>query len=151
MKQYIIDGNNLIGKLKQLSRLQKKDKQGVREKLILLLERYFHTRKASISVHFDGFRGEPINASLLKIHYSGERSADEKIKIQIDESTNPKNIVLVTSDNNLIEYARVSSSTIIKSEDFSKLLTSKPEEDEESRKTGELNNIEEFKRLFGAK
>lgn len=151
MKQYLIDGNNLIGKIKPLSRMQKNYKQGAREKLVLMLERYFHTKKALVSVHFDGFRGETISTSLLKIYYSGERTADDKIKKQIDAHSNPRNILLVTSDNNLAEYGRVCSCTVIKSEDFSKLLTSQPEEDEEAQKTGELNNIEEFKKLFGAK
>ncbi len=38
---YIIDGNNLIGKIASLMNLQKKDKQASREKLIYILDRYF--------------------------------------------------------------------------------------------------------------
>jgi hypothetical protein len=41
MISFIIDGNNLIGKIKSLMDLQKKDKQASREKLVLILDRYF--------------------------------------------------------------------------------------------------------------
>ena len=41
MRHYVIDGNNLIGKIGSLHKLQNKDKQGSREKLAFILERYF--------------------------------------------------------------------------------------------------------------
>jgi predicted RNA-binding protein with PIN domain len=45
MKHYIIDGNNLIGKIKSFNQLQKKNKQQCREKLAFLLSRYFSKKK----------------------------------------------------------------------------------------------------------
>lgn len=41
MRHYIIDGNNLIGKIASLQKLQKKNKQSSREKLAFILESYF--------------------------------------------------------------------------------------------------------------
>ena len=55
MLHYIIDGNNLIGKIKHFSNIQKKDKQAAREKLALFLDRYFISKKAKVTLHFDGF------------------------------------------------------------------------------------------------
>ncbi|MHB9041277.1 MAG: NYN domain-containing protein, partial [Melioribacteraceae bacterium] len=54
MNYYIIDGNNLIGRIKSLQQLQKKDKQASREKLIYFLNRYFTGKKVKLSLHLDG-------------------------------------------------------------------------------------------------
>jgi len=150
MKHYIIDGNNLIGKIPFIKKLQRSDKQASREKVSFLLGRYFARRKASVSLHFDGHPGESIKVSGIKIKYSESRTADERIKIEIERSKNPKNIIVVTSDNNVAEFAKVCSCQIIKCEDFSRKLLSSSPADEEKKRIDELNNPEEFKRLFGA-
>lgn len=151
MKHYIFDGNNLIGKIKSLNQIQKKDKQQSREKLALLLGRYFAERKNSVNLHFDGFESATINISGIKIIYSGSISADERIKREIERSKNPKLITLVTSDSNLAEFGRVCSCQVIKSEEFVTLLFSLDSSDEEKNKIDSINNPEEFKKLFGIK
>ena len=45
MKKYLIDGNNVIGKIHSLANLQKKDKQASREKLVHLVDRFFANKK----------------------------------------------------------------------------------------------------------
>ncbi|MBP1683304.1 MAG: hypothetical protein H6Q27_868 [Ignavibacteriaceae bacterium] len=149
MKHYIIDGNNLIGKDKSLNQIQKKNKQQSREKLALLLGRYFSKRKASVSLHFDGFESDLIKVPGVKIIYSGSVTADEKIKIEIDRSKNPKNNILVTSDSNLSEFGRVCSCQIIKSEEFIRNFSQMNNHKEEDIKSNPVKNIEEYKRLFG--
>jgi predicted RNA-binding protein with PIN domain len=149
MKHYIIDGNNLIGKIPSIKKLQRSNKQASREKISFLLGRYFAKRKASVSLHFDGYPGESIKVSGIKIRYSENRTADERIKTEIEKSKNPKNIIVVTSDNNVAEFARVCSCQIIKSEEFSKQLLNSNSADEEKIRIDELKNPEEFKRLFG--
>ena len=151
MKHYIIDGNNLIGKIKTLNQIQKKNKQQSREKLALLLGSYFNNKKASINLHFDGFENDLIRVSGIKIIYSGNSTADEKIKSEIERSKNPKNNVLITSDSNLAEFGRVCSCQVIKSEDFANQLLSLKYADEEQTKIDSLYNNEEFKKLFGLK
>ena len=120
MKQYIIDGNNLIGKLPTLKILQKKDKQGSREKLAFMIDNYFSAKNVKVFLHFDGHPKEPIRINNANIVYSKNLSADEKIKNQVGNSKNPRNIIVITSDNNLAEYARVCSSAVIKCEEFAK-------------------------------
>ena len=149
MKHYIIDGNNLIGKDKSLNQIQKKNKQQSREKLALILGRYFSKRKASVSLHFDGFENDLIKVPGVKIIYSGSVTADEKIKIEIDRSKNPKNNILVTSDSNLAEFGRVCSCQIIKSEEFIRNFSQMNNHKEEDIKSNPVKNIEEYKRLFG--
>ena len=53
MKSYLIDGNNLIGVIGSIKRIQSKDKQQAREKLIMLIEKYFNKRKGKVFLHFD--------------------------------------------------------------------------------------------------
>ena len=150
MKHYIIDGNNLIGKIQALNQLHKKNKKQSAEKLAFIIGRYFNFKKASVSLHFDGFQSDGIKVHGIKIIYSESISADEKIKNEIGISKNPKNIILITSDSNLAEFGRVCSCQLIKSEEFSKQILSSGL-DEEKMKIEELNNPEEFKKLFGVK
>lgn len=149
MKQYIIDGNNLIGKLPSLKILQKKDKQRSREKLAFIIDNYFIQKKAKVFLHFDGHPKEPIRINNASIVYSKNLTADEKIKNQVGKSENPRNIIVITSDNNLTEYARVCSSTVIKCEEFAKAFLLRKDGDEEKKRIEEMNNSEEFKKLFG--
>lgn len=151
MRKYIIDGNNLIGKVRSLQKVQNWDKQGAREKLAIMLERYFSGKKIKVTLHFDGFQNTPIKISGVKIIYSDNRSADEKIKAEISASKNPRNIIVVTSDNNLKEFARVCSASVIPSEEFAAEIRRKNKSDEEESRIQSMNNVEEFKRIFNVK
>lgn len=151
MLHFIIDGNNLIGKIPSIKNLQRKNRQASREKLAFLLGRYFSSGRNMVSLHFDGHANETINITGIKIKYSGSKTADDKIKNEIEKSRNPKNITVVTSDNNVAQFARVCSCQVIKSEDFSKRLFAHRISDDEQSRIEEINNSEEFKKLFGAK
>jgi predicted RNA-binding protein with PIN domain len=151
VQKFIIDGNNLIGKIRELQRLQKKDKQAAREKLVLIIERYFSRKKVKISLHFDGFQNTPISISSAKIHYSDNKTADEKIKDEISASKNPRNLTLITSDNNLKEFARVCSVSVISSDEFSAEMKKDKDENEEEMRIKSMNNVEEFKKIFNVK
>ena len=149
MKHYIIDGNNLIGKMKSLYSLQRKDKQATREKLALILERYFIKKKIKVTLHFDGYANDPIKTSGIKIIYSENKTADEKIKSQIEKSKKRTTLTVVSSDNNVREFARVCSCGVIKSEDFVNQLNASQTKSEESDRISSIDDPEEFKRLFG--
>ena len=129
--------------------MHKKDKLRSAEQLAFLLSRYFGKKRVKVSLHFDGFKSEAIKAQGLNIVHSGKITADEKIKNEISKSSNPKNIILITSDNNLAEFGRVCSCRVVKSEEFSKQLHSSDKTDEEQTKIDEMNNSNEFKKTFG--
>lgn len=149
MKHYIIDGNNLIGKIHSLKRVQSKEKQSARERLAFIIDNFMHDKKVKCTIHFDGFEQLPIKTSRCKIIYSDDLTADEKIKIQIEQTKNRKNLLVVTSDNNIREFARVCSCDILKSEEFVKLIQSGKTDNEKKIIDGMKNNIDEFKKLFG--
>ena len=150
MLHYIIDGNNLIGKIGILQTLQKKNKQSSREKLAFILESYFAgKRNNKVSLHYDGFEGQTIRVQNIKIIYSAERIADDEIKSQIEHEKNRRNVIVVSSDLNLKEFARVCGCAWRSCEDFSKDIINRSPDDEEKKRQDELSN-DEFKKLFGA-
>ncbi|MCK5086501.1 MAG: NYN domain-containing protein [Melioribacteraceae bacterium] len=148
IKHYIIDGNNLIGKIPKLWEVQKKDKQSSRERLAFLLERYFHGRKIKVTLHFDGHPNQAIKAANIKIEYSRNAIADSNIKREISNASNPKVIAVVSSDHNVQDFAKVSSCKIIKSENFAKELFRKEEINEEDSRIKGIDN-DEMKKMFG--
>lgn len=114
-----------------------------------MLSRYFSRKKNSVNLHFDGFEREVINAPNLKIIYSRNYSADDNIKREIEKSKNPRNIILITSDINLMEFGKVCSCKVIKCEEFARLLKQTKTDKEEQYKSDSNLNVEEFKKLFG--
>lgn len=148
MLHYIIDGNNLIGKQSSLKSLQETDPQQSREKLAFLLDRFFTNKKIKATLHFDGFEKDKIRTSIMKIIYSDNKTADEKIRQQIEYSKNPKKLVIVTSDLSLGEFAKKCSCSVIKSEEFLQKFSDNRETQSENEIQKEIDN-EEIKRLFG--
>ena len=149
MKHYIIDANNVIGKIKVLKSLQQKDKQASREKLVFMIDNFFLNKKVKCTIHFDGFEQTPIKSNICKIIYSNNQTADDKIKNQIEQTKNRKNLIVVSSDNNIREFARVCSCNVLKSEDFGKNISHSSTDNEQKKIDDMKNNVEEFKRLFG--
>jgi predicted RNA-binding protein with PIN domain len=127
MNQYIIDGNNLIGRITELKQLQKRDKQGSREKLVHLLNRYFAGKKVKLSLHFDGFPNFALAVSKGKIFYSEKNS----------------------SDHSLMNYGKVNSCTVISADDFYKEIQKSYEKNDEAEKIKQLEKEkDEFLKLF---
>ena len=150
MKSYLIDGNNLMGKISPIKKIQIKDKQMARERLVMIIEKYFNKRKGEVFLHFDGFPNTPLNLSKGKIIYSEKSKADKKIKEQIELSKNRKNLIVISSDHEIQDFARVCSCDVLPSEEFARELTSEKKINEEENRIKEINDIEEFKRLFKA-
>jgi hypothetical protein len=151
MKHFIIDGNNLIGRIKSLSELQNKDKQRAREQLVYILQNNFSGKGVKITLHFDGYENNKISLYGGKIIYSESKTADEKIKDQISNFKTTRNLVVVSSDNGIRDYAKVCGCSLMTSDEFSKTISSENEQDDEENRIKEINNVEEFKRLFNLK
>jgi predicted RNA-binding protein with PIN domain len=149
MRHFIIDGNNLIGKTSVLQKLQKKDRQLSREKLAFILESYFISKTNNkATLHLDGFPNIPINVRKIKVIYSGKKTADDQIKLQIENEKNSRNLVVVTSDNNLKQFAKVCGCEWRSSEDFSKEMLARSDVDDEAKRIKEMDNNDEFRKLF---
>lgn len=149
MKSYLIDGNNLIGKLKKLFAIQKKDRQSARSKLVFLLERNFKDRKEHITLFFDGFEKEAIPFLAGKIIYSNKKTADEEIKLMIENTGSRRSLIVVSSDIEIINFAKSCGCQVISSEAFAEKLSQKKIIVEEKSKIQEIDDVEQFKKLFG--
>ncbi len=149
MKTFLIDGNNVIGKDSRLKKVQQKDKQASREKLVNLVDNYFHDKNQKVFIHFDGFKSSPINSTKAGIIYSDSKTADDTIKRHIEQLANKKNTVVITSDSNLTQFAKVCHCGHISSEEFLKLI-SRTTTDDEQKKIDEMNDINLFKKIFEA-
>lgn len=151
MKTYLIDGNNLIGKIPALISLQKKDKQLSRERLISILSNYFLKKKSIVQVYFDGHENQKINSSFT-IKYSKNKTADECIRKEITNSSNPKNLVVISSDREVYDYAKVCLCDTYTSEEFALLINEKEDSKKEEKIIQSLQqNNNEFLSLFGIK
>jgi hypothetical protein len=148
MKKYFIDGNNLIGKIKSVANIHAKDKQASREKIAYLVDRYFTNKKIIVFLHFDGFENRKIKVNTIKIVYSENLSADEKIKKQIELEKNNRNTVVVSSDNGIKDFAKVCGCNIILSEDFGKEITKTKNHDDEETRIKEINDVDTFRKIF---
>ncbi|MCW8850422.1 MAG: NYN domain-containing protein [Melioribacteraceae bacterium] len=148
IQKYIIDGNNLIGKIDSLWKLQNGDKQMSRVKLVKLIDQHFGSKKINISLHFDGFSGDAIPSSVSKINYSNNKSADSQIKKEIDSSLSRHTIAVVSSDHSVQNYAKVNGCKIIKSEEFAKKLKKKNSGLSEEAIAKSISD-DEIKKMFG--
>ena len=149
MIHYIIDGNNLIGKIKTVKDLQNKNKQASRESLVSILTRYFAGKKVKLTLHFDGYPNGTIPFIKGRIVYSEKHNSDYMIKEEIDHSKNPKLLTIVSSDHGLINYARANSCAVMKSEALKNEIFKALEKNEEAEKVRQLENEKDiFIKLF---
>lgn len=148
IKEYFIDGNNLIGKIPELWELQKSVRQISREKLAFKIDSYFYESAQDVTIFFDGFANEPIPTNKARIIYCDNRTADEEIKSAIMRAKNPKTICVVSSDHSVMQFAKVSSCKVIKSEIFADKLTRKKNKSSEEARIKDISN-DEIKKLFG--
>lgn len=150
MRIYFIDGNNLIGKIPALQKKLKSDKIFVREQLVVQLDRAFGNSNNKVTLFLDGFMSDLIRSSKMTIVYSDARPADLFIKDEIDRSKNPRNIIVVSSDHEVINYGKKCCCDTMTSEDFMARFFSKGNEKEEVEKIKDLEKQnDEFKKLFG--
>jgi len=144
IKHYIIDGNNVIGKDKDL----KKANQDSRARLVFLLEKYFLNKKVSVRLYFDGYEKDRIRAGKLKIMYSNNLTADDLIRNEISKTKNCRTVCLVTSDFSVAEFGRKNSCTVISSEEFLQSMKTKKNNNEEELAAERISKNEMLK-LFG--
>lgn len=148
INKYIIDGNNLIGKISNLEKIRKSNPQAARDNLTAILDRYFSNKKLEVSLHFDGFKHEGLKSAKARIKYSNNRPADLIIKEEIEKSKNRKLICVVSSDHEVMNFAKVCGCKTIKSESFAKNLFSQSKEKTEEERAKEISETE-IRKIFG--
>jgi predicted RNA-binding protein with PIN domain len=118
--QYIIDGYNVVN---HPSFNRSNNIQQVREKLVGLIKekRLCGSPRNKVTVVFDGYPGGQNSTDFapgINIIFSGDISADEKIKRLVENSDNPKNIIVVSDDNEIKSFVKSCGSRGEAAEDF---------------------------------
>ncbi len=128
-----------------------------RRELLEMLADFVEAKKARVQVVFDGApelhypEGSAYHG--VKISYSSKgQEADQKIRKMVEKATNPREIVIVTSDRSLASYTKVCSAKHMHSAEFLDLLAEEKAKQKAKKKEekpavkGELN---EWLRYFG--
>lgn len=116
---YILDGYNII---KQLPEHNKKKLHSSRGALISFIEAKHPqgSRKNKVTIVFDGKEdvfGEDASAS-AEIIFTKNESADDKIKRMVERAKNPKEIVVVTDDREIIFFVKYCGARSMKVKEF---------------------------------
>ncbi len=156
LPHYIIDGYNLIHAIPTLKKLLQHDGFEAREQLVFLISRLTFKRKFRCTIVFDGAKPHephpPPTNSPVHIVFSSPLSADAKIKSMIELSKNRALLVIVSSDREILDYAKVCSCTIHTSKYFSNLLFEEPDKGEEKDSAVlSKGQVDEWLKIFGEK
>jgi predicted RNA-binding protein with PIN domain len=140
---YLIDGNNLIGNMPDLSLRNRVD----RYRLLMRLLNFQQFKNTRIILVFDGppddnfssekFQGIPFSVRTPPI---GE-NADMVIQDIISQETDLRQFFVVSSDREIQRYARASGAKSLKCEEFMRELKAARREHRES---AEMEKQEEF-------
>src|SRR5579859_1000948 len=123
---YLIDGHNLIGQTPGLSLADPDDER----KLVVLLRAYFMRTRKKGTVFFDN--GQPggwndwSNSVLKVIFVHPARSADDLIRQRLSSDKNPRGLIVVSSDQAVVQAAQNARARVQSSAEFARQMTRQP-------------------------
>ncbi len=106
---YIIDGYNVINHPSFACARKKMDCPQLALLDLIKSKRLCGSRNNQVTVVFDGYSAEIDSICAdreIKVIFSREETADEKIKKIIDNSGNMRNIVVVSDDKEIVYFAK---------------------------------------------
>jgi predicted RNA-binding protein with PIN domain len=116
---YLIDGYNVIHQMPECDSLKLETQ---RLKLVQFIENHRPqgSVKNKVTIVFDGQGGhlQSSISSMVETIFSVGESADEKIKSIVEDSKNPKNIIIVTDDRDIQIAVRKSGASIMPVAEF---------------------------------
>jgi len=119
---YLVDANNLAGKLNLLN------KKDFDQKLITVIKRFIDRTNKKIILVFEGIdpMGDKLARGNLTIIFSPRddyyKSADDKIIEIINNETKPEQLVVISDDREIIEAAKQAGCQIKQASYFAKIL-----------------------------
>jgi predicted RNA-binding protein with PIN domain len=148
---YIIDGNNVMGQTPGWHR----DRPRARRALLDKLAYFARARKARITVVFDGApdRDFPEGSAFkgVRVLYADQGSdADTRIERLVESSSDPRGLIVVTSDRRLSFAVRSSKAGTIRSGEFRRELEKVvSNQHPEEVKDLEVSDVKGWMRYFG--
>jgi len=156
MQHFIIDGYNVIHAIPSLKKTLAHDAMSARELLIHSVAQLTHQKKFRCTIVFDGVA--PSDSAKQSPHapvhviYSSPLNADAKIKQMIEQSKNRSLLVIVSSDREILSFAKVCSCETHTSKHFANILFSTNKTVAEKSDTPlSQAQINEWLKIFGEK
>lgn len=154
LPHYIIDGYNLLHAVPVLKKALSRDAIGAREQLIALVARQTVRRKFRCTIVFDGTspagKHPPAPHSPVHVVYSSPLTADAGIRAMIEKSKQRTNLVIISSDHEILNHARACSCTTHTSKYFSAWLFEGDDAAEEKDQTSlSKREVDEWLKIFG--
>lgn len=135
--RYIIDGYNMIRKIDVLRAHDAQSLEKGRQALIIQLSSFRMKSKAEITVVFDGQKSSLSSQSGITVRFSNlPNKADEMIKKLVDQNKKAPETTVVSSDNEVMWYAKGCGCKVERSEDFYKKII-------ESKRTMTVKDLED--------
>lgn len=135
--RYIIDGYNMIRKIDALRAHDAKSLEKGRQALIAKLSRFRIESNAEITVVFDGQRSSMTSQSGITVRFSNlPNKADEMIKRLVDQNKKAQETTVVSSDNEVMWYAKGCGCKTERSDEFYKKIS-------RSKTAGIIKDLEE--------
>ena len=156
LPHYIIDGYNLLHAIPTLKKLLSHDAFQAREQLVQFVSRLTFRRKFRCTIVFDGAQPSSPHPSSTRspvhIVFSHPNSADIKIRSMIEASKNRTQLVVISSDHEILKFAKVCSCATFTSRSFSNLLFEDEDRGEQKDQTTlSKSQVEEWMKIFGEK
>lgn len=150
MRHFILDGHNILFKDPESKAVISTDPGRALNGLIVRCQRITSGKKKKCSILFDGAPPGNIVSNIpnVQVTFSYKRPADALIKSLIARSKNPRNLIVVSDDHEIQNFARAHSCEIQSVRRFLRdTLPSTTTDDSEKPFTDDLS-IEEWLRLF---
>jgi len=156
--KYIIDGYNMIRKINSLRAHDAQSLEKGRQALIMKLSGFRLQNNADITIVFDGQKTSFGSQSGITVYFSNlPNKADEMIKKLVDKNKKTNETTVVSSDNEVMWYAKGCGCKVERSEEFFKKI-SESKQSETVKELEEKDNpqlsskeIKEWMTLFNSK
>jgi predicted RNA-binding protein with PIN domain len=161
MKHFLIDAHNVIYTSQLFKKQLDNSLDHARNSLLQMINSYSQKYPSyKFTVIFDGKIGyNSTYSSNISVVSSGNKEADELIRKKISKTNSTKNLAVVSSDHEVVSYAKINACEIITSASFINLINNSTKKKSKATKknnhpekpySSSKNEIEEFKRIFGA-
>ncbi|MBR9977704.1 MAG: NYN domain-containing protein [Bacteroidetes bacterium] len=149
-KRTYIDGYNLLHKVSRLERLMKSNADAARRGLVEMVRKRMRG-KGRITIVFDG-HGEVIGGgNVISVVYSLTRTADDWIRVNLEQDRQPRMALVVSSDNEVRRHAAACGARLMTAQEF--VADRKTEDTDQTEmyiktRTLTANEIEYWKEQF---
>lgn len=150
----LIDGHNLIGRLHDLSLSDLNDEI----RLVTRLKTYAARGGKHITVVFDrgmpGGHSDNLSSGRVEVVFSAAgHTADGILRERVRRSRNPRGLIVVTSDREVIAVAQARGARVMRSEEFAERLERPRPAEGSAREDIHLSEeeVEEWLDIFGVK